>query len=123
MALQWKSFYDESKVGWMTLNTLDDGFLGEEELLVIVNSRVNLPELTVMETKVEAYEDESTVIKNWLRITNIDEEYVDHYLVAVTLTCGNGKLTLSSLNDLSFIAGDGMADEIIYFTGKKKLGR
>lgn len=120
MSLQWRSAYDNKTVSWMDLNTIDDGFLGGEDLLVLVNMEHNTPTFVIdNSTSVTGPEDQPLELVEVISIENIEEEEVAKgYLIAVQMYVRHGTLTIGNTDGLSFIAGNGQEDTLSYFKGK-----
>ena len=47
VALEWKSLYEDSSVAWMTLNQIDDGFAGGDNLLIFINRENTKPSIWI----------------------------------------------------------------------------
>jgi len=106
----------------MDLNTIDDGFLGGEELLVLVNMEQSVPTWTIdRSSNITCLEDEAANITGVVSIGNIDETIGGEYLVAVQMYTHHGTLSLGSLEGLNFIAGNGQEDTLLFFTGEGKF--
>lgn len=116
--LQWRVLADEKAVPWTTLNRVTLGYQGGEELLMLVNHQSNEPTLVTPLNKDinKTLEDTPTTIYHTY-ISKIDPSLTSSYRVGIQISANFGVISLATTSSLTFSVGDGIQDEVMYFSG------
>jgi VCBS repeat-containing protein len=110
----------------LTLTTSDlgnsgsGGTLTDTDTVAITVDPVNDAPLNSVPTETQAVNEDTDLLFAEINANTISVSDIEGDTFTVTLTAGNGQLTLNSTNGLTFTSGDGNSNPTMTFTGSKQ---